>query len=240
MHVRRLVARKKVAPSTSTSVLAQRKRAGLTAWHASLVLSAITVGVIVITSAFISQGASPLSASATDHPSPLGPPVSASSPVTYPLVFAPNSPKVCAGGGGELCVNATLSFSGQTAGNSSNNTSAATTIIQGNATIIEHSSTTTVIRSNGAYTALILPGVNKSYPVDVTAFVQDAGTGQNVTTSGGHSILRDLCYVQPNGFTNCYVIGGVPSGHTYKVTLYVTELDYKTLVAPSTTVTVSE
>ncbi len=238
MRVRRLMARRKEAASRTTSLFGQRKRIGLAAWHASIVLSAITVGVIVITAAFISQGTSPLTANANDHPSPLGPPISSPAATAYPLVFAPNSPKVCAGGIGDFCVNSTLAFSGQTPGNPSNNTSSATTIIQGNATTIVHSSTKTIMR--GVTTAYVYPADNKSYPVDVTAFVQDAATGQNVTTSNGHSILRGLCYIQPTGFTNCYVVGGVPAGHTYKVTIYVTKLDDKTMLATSPTVTVSE
>jgi len=230
------MAQKKAASSMPSLLLGQRKRVGLAAWHASLVLSAITVGVIVISMAFISQGTSPLPANANDHPSPLGPAVSSTSAATYPLLFAPNSPKTCEGGPGNFCINATLAFSGQVAAN----TSSATTIIQGNATTIIHSSTKTIIRSNGAYTAFIYPSDNKSYPVDVTAFVQDAVTGQNVTTSGGHSILRGLCYIQPTGFTNCYVAGGVSSGDALKVTISVTKVDDKTMLAPSSTVTVSE
>lgn len=225
----------------SPSLWAQRKRAGLGAWHASLVLSAITAGIIVISMVFISQGTSPLPPNANGHPNPLGQQaVSNNSAAQYPLVWASNSPKTCEGGPGNFCINATLAFSAQVAANTSNNTSSATTIIQGTATTMIHSSTKTIIRSNGAYTAFIYPSDNKSYPVDVTALVQDAVTGQNVTTSGGHSILRGLCYIQPTGSTNCYVAGGVPTGQALKVTISVTKLDDKTMLAPSSTVTVSE
>ena len=223
MHVRRLMAHKRAASSLTTLLLGKRKRAGLSAWHASLVLSAITVGVIVITAAFISQGTSPVSANVNDHPSPLGPPVSGTSAATYPLVFAPNSPKVCAGA--EFCINATLAFSGQSA---RNYTSSATTSIEGNETTIVRASTTTIMGAHA--TTVKFPSLYSSYSVYLTALVQDAVTGQNTTVAGG-------CYIQPTGFTNCYVVGHVPNGHTYKVTLYVTKTDGKTMLAPSSTIT---
>jgi hypothetical protein len=216
----------------TTSLLAQRKRAGLAAWHASLVLSAITVGVIVITAAFISQGTGPVSANANDHPSPLGPPVSGSSAATYPLVFAPNSPKVCAEA--QFCINATLGFSGQTA----TIIPPATTVTGSNGTTIVHGSTTTIIRGNA--TTEKLPDLYSSYSVYVTALVQDAVTGQNVTTSSGSSVITDLCYIQPTGFTHCYIVGHVPAARTFKVTVFVTTPDGKTILAPpSPPVTVS-
>ncbi len=226
MHVRRLLARKKAGPSTTTSLLAQRKRAGLAAWHASLVLSAIAVGLILITTVFFSQGA--LAANPNGHSSPLGPSVPWSAtiqpPVQYPLVFAPNSPKACELS--EFCINATLGFLGKT----TLVNSTTTTITAGGATTIVHGSTTTII--SGIATTEKLPDVGSSYSAYVTALVQDAVTGQNVTTSSGSSVITDLCYIQPTGFTHCYVVGNVPGEDALKVTVFVTTPDGKTTLAP--------
>ncbi len=225
----------------TTLLLGKRKKVGLAAWHASLALSAITVGVIVITAAFISQGTSPVSANANGHSTPLGSSVVSSSSssaiqpavasaIQYPLVFAPNSPKVCAEA--QFCINATLAFSGQPV---TNHTSSATTIIEGNETTIVRASTTTIIRAHA--TTFRFPDLYSSYSVYVTALVQDAVTGQNVTTSSGLSIITGGCYIQLTGFTHCYVVGHVPTGHTYKVTVFVTKTDGKTMLAPSSTIT---
>ena len=227
------MAHKRTESSLTSLLLAKRKRVGVAAWHASLVLSAITVGVIVITAAFISQGTSPPPADANSHPSPLGPPVSGSSAATYPLVFAPNSPTACAEA--EFCINATLGLSGQSA---TSNTAQTTTITASNTTTIVHASTTTVM--SGIATTIRFPALYSSFSVYVTAFVQDAVTGKNVTTSSGLSIITGGCYIQPTGFTNCYVVGHVPGGHAYKATVFVTKTDGKTMLAPSPTITISE
>jgi hypothetical protein len=67
-----------------------------------------------------------------------------------------------------------------------------------------------------------------SYDVTLSAFIQDAVTGQNATTPGtGGPVVQSGCYIQPVGFTNCTVYApyspGVPSGHPYRVTVFVTK-----------------
>lgn len=158
-----------------------------------------------------------------------------SQPATqYPLVWGPNPVTACSGTA--FCVYATLGFSGKT---ETNDTSSATTIIQGNATTIIISSATTII--SGVSTAVIFPSPFTSYSVVVTAFVQDAVTGQNATSPNG-PFVYSTCYIQPTGFTKC-IVGAlympvVSPGHAYKVTLFVTTLDGKTMLAPpSPTVT---
>jgi hypothetical protein len=69
----------------------------------------------------------------------------------------------------------------------------------------------------------VYPPEDGSYPVAVFAFVQDAVTGQNVTTGGGQSYIAGGCGIQPTGFTECVAGGSVPPGHTYKITVYVTK-----------------
>jgi hypothetical protein len=235
MHVRRLMAEKKAAPSVTTLLLGQKKRAGLAALHASLVLSAITVGLIVITAAFVSQGTNSLPANPNAHSSSLGSsavsssnslavPSAVPSAVQYPLVFAPNSPQVCEAA--EFCINATLEFSNQAV---TNNIPPVTTITNGSATTIVRSSTTTII--SGHATTVKFPDVYSPYSVYVRAFVRDAATGRNVTTSSGQSDITGLCYIQLTGFTHCYVAGEVPRGHTYKVTVFVTKPDGETMLA---------
>jgi hypothetical protein len=237
-----------------------QKRIGLAAGNFFLVLCAMTVGLIVISAALISQGTSSLPANPNDHSSSssLGSSsvfsssssftqssvqsssVSSSSSLNqsaaqYPLVWGPNPVTACSGIA--FCVYATLGFSGQTA---TNDTSSATTIIQGNATTIIISSTTTIM--SGVSTGVYFPSPNASYPVTVTAFVQDAVTGQNATTPNGVPFVASTCYIQPTGFTKC-IVGApymplVPSGHPYKVTVFVTKGDGETLLAPpSPTVT---
>lgn len=135
----------------------------------------------------------------------------------YPLVWAP---KTALSGCdlAQFCIDATLAFPGHEAAN--NNTST-TTITGGNATTIVISSTTTIIRTNG--TAFVYPIGDTSYPVAAIAFVQDAVTGQNVTTGEGHSLIANSCFIQPAGFSHCYIGGNVPPGHTYKVTVFITK-----------------
>jgi hypothetical protein len=145
-------------------------------------------------------------------------------------VFAPNSPSVCPQAA--LCINATLAFSGQPV---SNNTSSATTITEGNETTIVRASTTTIIRAHA--TTVKAPSMYSPYSVYVTALVQDAVTGLNVTTSSGQSIITGLCYIQPTGFTHCYVGGNAPGGRTLKVTVFVTMTDGRTMLAPISTIT---
>jgi hypothetical protein len=146
------------------------------------------------------------------------------SAASYPLVFAPNSPKACEEV--QFCINATLGFSGQTA----TIIPPATTVTGSNGTTIVHGSTTTIIRGNA--TTEKFPALGSSYSVYVTALVQDAVTGQNITTSSGSSVITDLCYIQPTGFTHCYVVGNVSGAHTLKVTVFVTTPDGKTILAP--------
>lgn len=137
----------------------------------------------------------------------------------YPLVWAPKPLGTC--DYLAFCIEAELGFSSTATLPPSNQTSSATTIIQGNATTIVNSSATTIIQ--GISTTFEYPPENGSYSVAVTAFVQDAVTGQNVTTSSGLTVITNDCNIQPTGFTGCYIVGAVPSGHTYKVTVYVTK-----------------
>ena len=66
-----------------------------------------------------------------------------------------------------------------------------------------------------------------SYYVAVSAFVQDAVTGQNATGPDGDGpLVQSGCYIEPTGLTQCTVYApfglAVPSGDPYKVTLFVT------------------
>jgi len=172
--------------------------------------------------------------------------------VQYPLVWAPNPLSACEAGA--FCINATLGFSGQP-GTTNNNTSSATTIIGSNATTIVISSTTTIIRSSE--TDWVFPSPATSYFVTLFAFVQDAVTGQNATIPRGYTVVGSGCYIQPTGLTHCLVsapyLPVVPSGHPYKVTVFVTQADTpcslqkanepcssQLLAPPSPTITVSE
>jgi hypothetical protein len=137
----------------------------------------------------------------------------------YPLVWAPKPLGTC--DYLAFCIEAELGFSGAATPAPLNNTSSATTIIHGNATTIVNSSATTIIQ--GISTTFEYPPENGSYSVAVTAFVQDAATGENVTTSSGLTVITNDCNIQPTGFTGCYIVGAVPSGHTYKVTVFVTK-----------------
>ncbi len=174
---------------------------------------------------------------------------SSSTSIQYPLVWQSTSPTVC--DMNSFCVVATLGFSGQTATASES----ATAITGSNGTTIVVSSTTTIIRTSPyPQTTVIEPPQNTSYVVVVTAFVQDAVTGQNVTTSSGQSSLGAGCDIQPSGFTHCIISApsGLPSG-TYKVTVFVTK-EYnpcsirvagypctsQLLAPPSQTITITE
>ena len=117
-----------------------------------------------------------------------------------------------------------LGIAGQTA--TSTSTSSATTIIQGNATTIISASTTTIISGND--TNVTFPAVTgTSDVVTISAYVQDAVTGQNAARPDGEGpVVGSSCDLQSTGFTQCGVDApfalGVPSGDPYKVTLFVT------------------
>lgn len=99
------------------------------------------------------------------------------------------------------------------------------------------SSSTTCTSSINTYpeTDVISPAGTSTHPVDVTVFVQDAVTGQNITT------LSDGCYIQTTlHATECQVGSrDMLAGHAYKVTVLVTAQDDKTLLAPPRTITVT-
>ena len=108
----------------------------------------------------------------------------------------------------------------------------------------------------GVSTEYIFPSGSTGYLVSAFAFVQDAVTGQNATTpSPNGPVFGSSCNIQPTGFTHCYVAApygpSVPSGHPYKVTVFVTN-DYmpcslqkanlqctSQLLAPNSTITVA-
>jgi hypothetical protein len=136
----------------------------------------------------------------------------------YPLVWAPNSPTVCADRG--ICfINATLALSNRTS--STSTTMSTTTIINNMTTTIVHGYTTTIIRGNSTDAIFNYPPAFET--VAVTAYFQDAATGQNVTTSSGAPTITFGCDIQATGFSNCYIGGSVPPGHTYKVTVFITK-----------------
>jgi len=222
-----------------------RKRIGLAAGSFFLVLCAITVGLIVIAAALISSqgtGSLPANSNSVNSSSPGSSSVFSSSSsfiqstvqsssassnsglnqsaTQYPLVWAP---KPVGAGCDEFpfCIEAVLGFAGHTA--TSSITTTATTVIQDNTTTIVFDSTTTYM--SGVSTGVVYPPDNAAIAVSVWAFVQDAATGQNVTTDNGNlSYIGGDCGIHATGFTNCYAGGSVPPGHTYKVTVYVTEL----------------
>ena len=116
------------------------------------------------------------------------------------------------------------------------------------------SSATSTSCTSSVETNVVRDGVFGSpvtYPVTATAFFQDAATGQNVTTSTGLSVISFGCGIAPTGFSNCYIGGSAPPGHTYKVTVFITK-EYlpcslkitgapgtSELLAPSQTITVT-
>jgi hypothetical protein len=245
-----------------------QKRIGLAAGNFFLVPCAITVGLVVIAAALISSqgtGSLPVDSNEVHSSSSLGSSlVSSSSSSTtaqpavqpanhsaaqYPLVWAPKPVGV---GCDEFpfCIEAVLGFAGHTA--TSSITSTAITVVQDNTTTIVFESTTTYM--SGVSTGVVYPPENDSYLVAVFAFVQDAATGQNVTTDSGQSYIGGGCGIQPTGFTDCYAGAGVPLGHTYKVTVYITKGDLpcsirpagasvvctSQLLAPTQTITVTE
>jgi hypothetical protein len=213
--------------------LGQRRTATATR-NLSYALVAVTVGLIAITTAFYSQAALP--AYPSDHSSSSlasSPSVSSGTSSTtaqpavqpanqsaaqYPLVWGANPPTVC-GDRGICFINATLALSNGTL--SISTTTATTTIINNKTTTIEHGYTTLIIRGNAT------DGIYGSPPafetVAVTAYVRDAMTGQNVTTSSGLTVITYDCDIPRTGFASCLIGGEVPTGHTYKVTLYVTK-----------------
>jgi hypothetical protein len=227
-------------------------------WIAASVVVVLAAGIAVYSADSIGSTATNSGISTpNDNSSSLGSSVSSSSTnqsaAQYPLAWAPNSPTVGSCDVFPFCVYARLGFSGTATLPPSNQTSSATTVIQGNTTTIIQSSTTTYI--SGISTGVVYPPENDSYLVAVFALVQDPVTGQNVTTGSSLSYFGGLCGIQPTGFTECVAGSSVPTGHTYKVTVFVTKGDlpcslrpanhpdlYCTsqLLAPSQTITVAE
>jgi hypothetical protein len=212
-----------------------QKRTAVAARSLSLVLVVITVGLGAMAAVYFSQGSSAATLNAQSSSSSLlssSSVLSSSSSTTaqpavqtanqsaaqYPLVWAPNPVGVSCDEF-PFCIEAVLGFAGHTA--TSNITSTATTTVQNNTTTIVFESTTTYM--SGVSTGVVYPAEGGSYFVSVWAFVQDAVTGQNVTTDGGQSYVLGGCGIQSTGFTDCYAGAGVPPGHTYKVTVYVTK-----------------
>jgi hypothetical protein len=222
-----------------------QKRTAVAAGNLSLALVAITVGMAAIAAAFfVSQGSSPAtpnvhsssssllsSSSVLSSSSSAAQPAAQASASQYPLVWAPNSPTEGGCDTFPFCIYVRLGFSGTATLPPSNQTSSATTVIQDNTTTIVFESTTTYM--SGVSTGVVYPQENDSYLVAVFAFVQDAVTGQNITTSSGQSSIGGLCAIQPTGFTECVAGGGVPPGHTYKVTVYVTKGDLPCSIRPA-------
>jgi hypothetical protein len=239
-----------------------QKRTAVAARNLSLVLSAITLVLIVITAAFLSQGTGFSSANPNVQSSSLGSSsVSSSSviqpvvqsPLPYPLVWAPNSPTVCVDQG-ECFIDAMLALSNGTSSTAS--TSSTTTLVSNSTTTLVHGFTTIIIRTN-TVTVSCQPLANGTLATNhtssvtstsctssvttnverdgiygspsafltayVTAYVRDAVTGQNVTTSSGLTVITYGCGIPLTGFTHCLIGGHVPPGHTYKVTLFVTK-----------------
>ena len=212
-----------------------RKRTAIAARSLSYALVVVTVGLVAITTAFYSQGALPANPNAYSSSSSLlssSSVLSGSSSATaqpavqpanlsaaqYPLGWGPNPPTEC-GDRGICLINATLALSNGTS--STSTTVSTTTIINNTTTTIEHGYTTLIIRGNAT------DGIYGSPPafetVAVTAYVRDAVTGQNVTTSSGLTVITYGCDIPQTGFARCLIGGHVPPGHTYKVTLYVTK-----------------
>jgi len=207
-----------------------QKRTALAGRKLSLVLSAMTVGLVVITAALISsqQGTSnsisPANTSYHSSSSSLGSSLvsstSSGSTTTpsstaaqssggqqYPLVWAPNSPVICDNyAGADLCIDATVAVAGQ----ATNVTSSATTIIQGNTTTIVKDCTTTIYINNvnngvgNSSMGVSYCSGSFSYQATVTLLVQDAVTGQSITNVEGY-LLSNGCGIFPTGLTRCYV-----------------------------------
>jgi hypothetical protein len=207
-----------------------RKRTAFAGRKLSLVLSAMTVGLVVITAALISsqQGSSnSIPAANPSYPSSssslgssLVSSTSSSSTTTpsstaaqssggqqYPLVWAPNSPVICDNyAGADLCIDAAVAVAGQAA----NVTSSATTITQGNTTTIVKDCTTTIYINNvnngvgNSSMGVSYCSGSFSYQATVTLLVQDAVTGQSITNVEGY-LLSNGCGIFPTGFTRCYV-----------------------------------
>jgi hypothetical protein len=202
-------------------------RTAIAARSLSYSLVVVTVGLVAITTAFYSQAALPANPNARSSStsllssSVLSSSSSAAQPAyqsatQYPLVWGPNSPEVCQ----DVCfVDAMLAFSNGTS--SSSSTESTTTIINNKTTTIMHGYTTTIISSNNTDGIFNYPSAY--YIVAVTAYVRDAVTGQNVTTSSGLTVISSACNIPQTGFTRCLIVGRAPPGHTYKVTLYVTK-----------------
>jgi hypothetical protein len=148
-------------------------------------------------------------------------PSSSSSAQRYTLVWQSAPTSGCSVA--QFCIIASLGFAGQA---STGETTTTTITGSDNGTTIIHGSTTTIIRTSPySQTTVIPPRQNGSYPVAVSAFIQDEVTGQNITASSGRTFLLDTCFIQPTGSTDCFVYGYVPAGHTYKVTVYITAGD---------------
>lgn len=207
-----------------------QERAGISTGRFFPVLLAVTVGLAALTAAYFSQGSSqanPRAQSSSVSSSigstgsssaiqPAAQPVSAS----YPLVWGPTPVRDCSSL--PFCIIATLGFAGNV---TLTPITSVTTIIQGNATTVVSGSTTTITRSNGT---TYETGPPPSYYVTVTAFVQDAVTGQNATGPNG-PLVDNVCFIHSTGLSQCVVAAPyrpvVPSGDSYKVTLFVTK-DY--------------
>jgi hypothetical protein len=261
-------------------------RIGLAAGSFFLVLSAITVGLIVIAAALISsQGTGSLPANSnTLNSSSLGSSSVFSSSASfiqstvqsssassdsglnqsapqYPLVWAPNSPSGCYYDQYSFCVEAVLGFSDNAT--IAFTATSSTTIIEGNATTIIHYdtvNTTTIIRTGtetvscqGADNAtlstnhtssvsstsctssvttypetdFIVGPENASHAVAIWAVIQNATTGQYITTGGGGSFVSNVCDLNPTGYTKCYAPGYLsevwPGPLSYKVTVFITK-----------------
>jgi hypothetical protein len=150
----------------------------------------------------------------------------------------------------QFCLDAMLSFPGQQTVTSTS--TEITTVTGSNNVTTIFSNSYTLIVSDSQTVNIIGPSLNYSYQVGAFAYLQEAATGQNVTTHEGNSFIGNSCAIQPTGITNCYIGGNVPSGHTYKVTVYITkgglpcplasadESCTSQLLAPLLTTTVSE
>ena len=207
-----------------------QKRTALAGRKLSLVLSAMTVGVVVITGALISsqQGtsnsipaanpsyhssSSPLRSSLISSTSSNSTTTRSSTTTQssggqqYPLVWAPNSPVICDNyAGADLCIDAMVAVDGQ----ATNVTSSATTVIQGNTTTIVKDCTTTIYVNNvnngvgNSSMSVSYCSGSFSYQATVTLLVQDAVTGQNINNVEGYP-LSNGCGIFSTGFTRCYV-----------------------------------
>jgi hypothetical protein len=130
----------------------------------------------------------------------------------YPLVWGPNPLTVCYADQDSFCVSATLGFSSNAASFSDISTPV-TPNTENNETTIVRGITTTLITGNHT---------SSSNWVDLTAFVQDAVTGQNASHT---AVAAWSCVIPPAGFTDCQILAinqpAVPAGHAYEVTVIV-------------------